>query len=265
MITKKPISEFILDDNTFILPVGYKDSEGIVHKTVTLRPMMGEVEEAMADPKVKNNGGKIITELCFGIITEIGSLKKVTKDIVRNLSIADRDFIVLANAIVSFDFLEKPLEFEALCPTPNEVCGKKITLIHDLNKLEIGMIEEGEDFTTEYEFQLKDGVYYDNKLHKEIVVTLLNGRVQEATSPILQRNLAEGETSAFQMITKRIGDIPILRPDMFKKNMTKRDRDRINKELNNLGIGVDFKVSAICPECGFEFETRIPTEALMGE
>ena len=51
-----------LGENEFILPVGYKDMDGVVHRTVTLRPMTGETEEAIADPKIRDNGGKIITD-----------------------------------------------------------------------------------------------------------------------------------------------------------------------------------------------------------
>jgi hypothetical protein len=51
-----------LMDNQFVLPVGYRDAEGTLHRVVTIKMMDGNVEEAMNDPKVKENGGKTSEE-----------------------------------------------------------------------------------------------------------------------------------------------------------------------------------------------------------
>lgn len=254
----KKIRDFIIDENTFKLPVGYIDSEGNLHDKVVLKPMTGLVEERMSDPKIKNNGGKIMTELIFGVIESLGTLPRITKEVVRDLTSIDRDFIIVANAIVSFDKLDEPLDFDVKC----RHCGGMNTLKVMLPELECNPIKD--PYKRDITFELKDGVKYEDKVYKTITITLPTGRVQETISPILAQNVASASTMTYQLITKSIGEIPFLNLDTFK-NMTKRDRDLIEKTLDELNIGVNLKVTSVCSNCGEEIEGFINVGSLMGE
>lgn len=252
------VQDFIIDENTFKLPVGIIDSEGTLHDTVTLKPMTGLVEEKMNNPKIKNNGGKIITELIYGVVESIGTLPRVNKDMIRNLTSIDRDFIVLANSMVSFDKMIEPLEFEVKCK-----CGGLNTLTVMLPELPCNQLED--KYNREITFKLKDGIKSsDGVVHKDITIMLPTGRVQEAISPILMQNTASAMTMTFQLITKNIGTLPYINLDTFK-NMTKRDRSLIENTVNEINMGVDLAVKSICNHCGEELKTLIPINALMGE
>ena len=49
---------------TVVLPVGYmEEGNGKVHREATLRKMTGNEEALLADPKLRSNGGKLITAL----------------------------------------------------------------------------------------------------------------------------------------------------------------------------------------------------------
>ena len=254
--------EFILGENKFKLPIGYKDDEGVVHKIVQLKPIDGFTEEAMDEPKVKDNGAKVITELLNGIMIKLGSIKlsKNNKEITRELSVMDRDFLLMANAIVSFDKDEELVKFTVKCPS----CGNKQELSADLNKVNVKGIED--NAPREFTFKLKDGVYdSDNKCHKSITITIPTGRVQERVYPIATRNRGEATTSTLQMITKKLGELPILSQDTFK-GMTTRDRRYANSYLvQEKKLGADFSVSTKCEKCREDFDTDIPIQALMGE
>ena len=69
-----------LSENEFLLPVGYQDAEGVIHRVVKLKPMTGHTEEAISDPKVRDNGGKLMTELFFGVMESLGTVRKLNKE-----------------------------------------------------------------------------------------------------------------------------------------------------------------------------------------
>jgi hypothetical protein len=245
-----------LGENEFILPVGYKDSDGVVHRTVTLIPMTGETEEAIADPKVRDNGGKIITSLLESVVEKVGTLPRVTKDIIRDLTTIDRDFLLIKNRQVS---LGDNISYIDNCPH----CRAKNEINVNLANIEPKYLEDEED--RELTFDLPIG-YRDasGTVHKEITITLPTGRVQERVAQMVRANPAQATTVMLQLITLKLGTLEFINPDVFKK-MTKKDRDFISNKLSELEVGVKFDTEVICSECGSEFVTAIPLQSLLGE
>ena len=79
---------------TVTLPVGLEDEEtGDVLRDVTLRKMTGNEEAAIADPKLRRNGGKLVTALIVGCTRVDG--KPVGAERIRQLTSADRNFLLL--------------------------------------------------------------------------------------------------------------------------------------------------------------------------
>lgn len=245
-----------LGENEFILPVGYKDEDGVVHRTVTLKPMTGETEEAIADPKIRDNGGKIITALLESVIEKIGTLPRVTKDIIRDLTTIDRDFLLIKNRQVS---LGDNISYTDICPD----CRAKNEIHVNLSNIEPKYLENEED--RELTFDLPIG-YTDasGTVHKEITITLPTGRVQERVAQMVRANPAQATTIMLQLITLKLGTLEFINPDVFKK-MTKKDRDFISNKLSELEVGVKFDTEVMCSECGSEFVTSIPLQSLLGE
>ena len=108
-----------LEDNEFELPIGYMDRDGVLHKTFKLREMTGKVDESIADKKVRTNAGKIVTELIYGVVEQLGTLPKIDRNIIKQLTNTDRDYIVLMNYLYS---LGETIEYTETCP----YCGEKI-------------------------------------------------------------------------------------------------------------------------------------------
>jgi len=245
-----------LGEGEFLLPVGYTDSEGVLHRIVKLRPMTGETEEAIADPKVRDNGGKLITELFFSVIESIGSVKKVTREVIRDLTIVDRDFLLVKNAQVS---LGDDITYVDRCPH----CGGKNEVNVDLANIPVEYLSA--DDAREFEFKLPNGYKdRDGKVHKKITVVMPTGRVQERVAQVLRANPAQATTMMLQLITKKLGDLDFINPDVFK-SMTKKDRDFVSKKLTEVKAGLSFSHEVICSECGGEFTSSIPLQALLGE
>ena len=245
-----------LGDNEFVLPVGFIDQEGVEHRVVKLTPMTGETEEAIADPKVKDNGGKIITTLLASVVSEIGTLPRVTKEMIRELTTIDRDFLLVKNRQVS---LGDEVEFVDTC----HACGAKNEVNVDLTKIEAKYLQKSED--REQTFELPNG-YVDagGKNHKKITITLPTGRIQERVAQVVRGNVASATTIMLQLITIKLGDLEFINPDVFRK-MTKKDRNFISNRLTDIEAGIDFSSVVYCSDCGAEFTTSIPLQSLLGE
>lgn len=245
-----------LNEDEFLLPVGYTDDEGVLHRVVKLTPMTGESEEMMADAKVRDNAGKMITELLFSIVESLGTVKKVNREVIRELSTKDRDFLLLKNAQVS---LGDEISFVDSCPH----CKGKNEITINIGDIEVKYLDNDEP--REFTFDLPRG-YKDaqGKVHKSITVKLPNGRVQERIATVLRVNPAQAVSMMLQLITKKLGDLDFINPDVFKK-MTKKDRDFISKQLDQVEVGVSFNIDAVCSSCGAEYATSIPLANLLGE
>lgn len=245
-----------LNEDEFLLPVGYTDDEGVLHRKVKLTPMTGETEEMMADAKVRDNAGKMITELLLSIVDELGTVKKINREVLRELSTKDRDFLILKNAQVS---IGDEISFIDSCPH----CKGKNEITVNIEGIEVKYLDTDEP--REFTFDLPRG-YKDRegKLHKSITVKLPNGRVQERIATVLRANPAQAVSMMLQLITKKLGDLDFINPDVFKK-MTKKDRDFISKQLDLVEVGVSFNLDAVCSSCGAEYITSIPLANLLGE
>ena len=82
------------------LIAGYRDSDGKLHRTFTIRQMNGEDEEALFRFNKMSNMKQMVM-LCERLVESIGTIKKsdVSKkawhDIIQNLYAADLDYIFL--------------------------------------------------------------------------------------------------------------------------------------------------------------------------
>lgn len=245
-----------LSENEFLLPVGYQDAEGVLHRVIKLKPMTGHTEEAISDPKVRDNGGKMMTELFFGVIESLGSVRKLNREVIRDLTTIDRDFLLIKNAQVS---VGDEVSYLDTCPH----CKGKNEVTVNIAELPVDYLEE--DAERELTFDLPNGyIDRDGKKHKKITVILPTGRVQERVAQIIRANPAQATTLMLQLITKKLGDLDFLNPDVFK-SLTKKDRDFISKKISEVEAGLSFSHDVYCSECGGEYSSSIPFSALLGE
>jgi len=74
----------------FVLPRGYIDHEGKLHKEGTMRlaTAMDEILP-LRDPRVRNNEAYIVIVLLAQVVTRLGTLSRVTPEIVEKFFAAD--------------------------------------------------------------------------------------------------------------------------------------------------------------------------------
>jgi hypothetical protein len=78
----------------FVLPKGYIDDEGNVHRVGSMR-MATAMDEIMPlrDPRVRDNEAYLVIVLLTRVITRLGELNQVTPRIVENMFAADVAFL----------------------------------------------------------------------------------------------------------------------------------------------------------------------------
>ncbi|MEI6044977.1 MAG: phage tail assembly protein [Chloroflexota bacterium] len=105
----------------FVLPKGYIDSEGNLHRKGTMRmaTAMDEITP-LRDPRVKNNQAYLSIILLSRVVTKLGKLNDadITPNLMERLFSADLAYLQgLYNRINSINF------DETVCPT----CGRKLS------------------------------------------------------------------------------------------------------------------------------------------
>jgi hypothetical protein len=78
----------------FVLPKGYIDDSGEVHREGTMRlaTAMDEVLP-LQDPRVRNNEAYLVIVLLARVVTRLGTLERVTPSIVERMFSADIAFL----------------------------------------------------------------------------------------------------------------------------------------------------------------------------
>src|SRR3954463_9271567 len=142
-------------ETEFVLPIGYTDDEGRVHRNVVLRKMTGKEEAILADRRYQRNGGKLVTELIHSCMVRLGDLPKNGASTVENMYSADRNFLLLKLRSITFG-PELPARYT--CPT----CNESVEVVENLADLPVRTLPDNdsvEDVVVALEdgYQDKDG------------------------------------------------------------------------------------------------------------
>lgn len=101
----------------FVLPKGYIDERGTVHREGTMRmaTAMDEITP-LRDPRVRSNEAYLVIVLLSQVITRLGTLPRLTPDIVEKFFAADIAY--LQNLYREINEVE-PQQMQVVCPN----CG----------------------------------------------------------------------------------------------------------------------------------------------
>lgn len=106
----------------FVLPRGYLDSSGMLHKEGTMRlATAGDEILPLKDPRVQQNPGYLTVILLARVITRLGSLPAVDTRVIENLYTADLSY--LQDLYERINTMESP-SYKSLCPH----CGQEVNI-----------------------------------------------------------------------------------------------------------------------------------------
>lgn len=104
----------------FMLPRGYLDQSGILHKEGTMRlATAGDEILPLKDPRVQQNPGYLTVILLARVITRLGSMPAVDTRVIENLYTADLAY--LQDLYEKINTMDSP-SYRGICPH----CGQEM-------------------------------------------------------------------------------------------------------------------------------------------
>ena len=238
------------ESEVYTMLAGYKDSDGVIHKEFTLREITGKDEEAIHKTDVKGNSAKVVSTLLTRCVTSIGTLTPKSvggranwDNIIKSLFVGDQDYMLMQLRKLS---IGEEIEVNHVCP--NKECKAKLNTTLSIDELEVVPFS-GERVI---EFELPRG-YKDKKgvLHTTGTMRLPTGLDREILTPLAKTNLAKAETVMLTRLCK-FDDGAYVDDDVMS-SLSIRDREYLQKLLQEHLFGVKLETEIVCDSCGESF------------
>jgi hypothetical protein len=215
--------------------------------------MTGHEEALLGDRKLRQNGGRLVTEVLSSCVKRIGDLEPVTAPIIAALTSADRNYLLLELRKITFG---EQIEASYACP----VCGETTSLTQDLNELPIRKLN-GEG-PIQIAVELDDG-YEDREgeVYRTMVFRLPNGLDEERVAAVSKDNPSRGMTALLTRCLVALGEMaPERREGLGTKvinDLTMADRVCIEQVFRQEMPGIDLSQEVECGSCGRRFATTL--------
>ena len=223
-----------------LLPGGVLDSRGQCFQTVMVRQLTGRDEELLADRRYSNTAQQV-TDFLAQVLVEVPGLDKpVTRELVAEMLIGDRDYLLLRlRQICLGDQVEQVMK----CAVP--ACGKKADVEFLISELPVRRAQAVQPF---YEFDLSEPLQKDDPRTAHVVLRLPAGRDLEAILDCKDVNPALANTKLFARIVKRLGREGL--SEAAARELPMRTRLEISAFLARITPGPELKIEIQCPHCG---------------
>jgi T4 bacteriophage base plate protein len=256
------------EQGIFILPGGYLLPDGSRHQMVKLRQLTGREEEMILDAdgiavngnndndyndNNKNNIVTLLTHILTNCIESIGPLKEINADVVRQLLICDRDYLLLKLSQIT---LGDRIDAQTQCP--NESCKKPMHIDFNLRDINVQRKDIGKGI---YSIRLsprascRDRKNNNDVKHSEIQFRLPNIADQEEVAEELykeKKNESKALTKLLQRCLIRVGNISEIDEDLIY-SLPMLARREIDLKMQKVSPKVDLRIHVKCPECGMDY------------
>lgn len=224
---------------TCLLPGGYIDPDGYLHREIVLRPLTGREEELLASQSNLSSAKKV-TVLLSQCLQRIGSIAPVTETITRLLTVGDRHYALLQLRALTFG---DKVEASIPCPWPD--CGKQVDIDFLISQLPIRSTAIQPVYTLVFSPEAMVGI-------ESVEFRLPNGADQEIVSPRLAHNEAEALTLLLCRCIHRLGEVVTPSAELIQ-TLSPLARLEIEKHMESMMPTVELTMGANCPECGRDF------------
>jgi hypothetical protein len=225
-----------LEEGIFVLPGGYVDDAGEVHREVQLNPLTGRDEEYLASIPTNTPAANVITQLLARCLRRIGKLPEVDANAVRRMLVGDREYLILKLRQIS-----NGDKLAAIFPCQFAECGKEMEFIVSLKEI---AVEErpvsGRSFTMQI-----DG--------ESLEFRLPCGGDQEELAPY-----ADHPACVRELLTRCLLRVP----DAIDLDDV---GPAIEERMERVAPQVEMELEAVCPECSRSFSVAIDLPALVLE
>lgn len=231
---------------TFLLPGGYCNPDGEIHREVELIPLSGREEELLADCE-PSTSSTFVTMLLTRCVHRIGTVGPISSDIIRSLLIADRLYLILKLREVTFG-----AQVQATVQCPWGGCQKKVDIDFSLHDIPVRESEEKGPLYTrvlspEAALSGEPGEQY-----REVAFRLPNGEDQEVIGQIVEEVGAKALALLLARCIRRLGSLCDPGLEVVHR-LSPLARTEIERHIEETAPQVDLTLAAHCPECEREF------------
>jgi hypothetical protein len=248
-----------MDHLTCLLPGGYVDEAGVLHREAELTPLSGREEELLADRKL-SGGAALVTIILSRCVCRLGGISPVPAELVRRLLVADRQYLLLRLRAITFG---DQVQATARCAWAD--CGKKVDIDFSLQDIPI---KESQTRGPLYTMQLSpEAAFRDEagEAHRAVTFRLPNGEDQEVVSPLMADDAARAFTVLLGRCIQSIGSWEHPGEALLRRLSPLAQRE-IERQIEAVAPRVELTMEAQCPECGREFAVPFdPQEFFFGE
>jgi hypothetical protein len=226
------------------LPGGAYDADGRRHREAELVPLRGREEELLA--QTSGATAELITCVLASCVRRIGPLVPVTEAIARDLTVGDRQFLLLKLREATFG---PDVAAVASCPWPE--CGKKMDVGFRIPDVPV---RPGRGDGPVYELELADeaAVTVDGRTHRRVRFRLPTGGDQEAVAGLVDSNPAAALRGLLERCVVAIGPSGPPGSDWLDA-LSPRARAQIEQAMATAAHGPELTMEARCPECARTF------------
>jgi hypothetical protein len=223
-----------------VLPGGYWDPQGRLHRDVELRPLTGHEEELLAGADSQNVAAAVTTVLSRCLV-RLAGLEPVPVDVIRRLLAADRDYLLLQLRGLTFG---DAILADLVCPWAE--CGEQVTLEFRLTDLPV---HEPAARAQLYELELGPPA---EEAGTRVWFRLPDGSDQEGLSPWAASDEAAALTALLQRCIVRLDD-DASPPAERVRRLSGSARAQLETEMQHVAPRVEGAVHSRCAECGRMF------------
>lgn len=230
---------------TCLLPGGYRDPAGGLHRQVILRPITGRDEELLADRLATNSIPALVTGLLASCVCRLGSFEPVTPEIMRQLLVADRDYLLLQLRQLTFGSRVLAV---LICP----MCGQKMDMDFALEQVPVTVRTPpapGERFELSAPAAYLDAAGNAQRL---VEIRLPTAEDQERLASHSDLSEAQAVTWLLARCLLRVGDITPVSEAVAAALSTVARRE-IEERMESLAPQVEWDMDVACPNCGETF------------
>lgn len=229
-----------------LLPGGYRDADGVMHREAELLPLCGREEELLAERGTSSNAA-FITRILNRCLRRIGTISPISEMIARDLLVGDRQYLLLKLREATFG---DQVQATIVCPWPD--CGRRIDI--DFRLSDVPVVAPA-DLRPSYRLELSREAALRDKAgcaHREVIFRLPAGGDQEIAATLAFH--AE-EAALIQLLSRCIMSIGDLHhPDAaLISSLSPLARAEIDQAMAAVAPRVDLNITGLCPECGREF------------
>jgi hypothetical protein len=238
----------VIQGETGLLPGGYWDTEGVLHREFELAMLTGRDEELLVRGRHAQTASLVTSVLSRGV-RRLGNISPVPEDVIRHILVADRQYLLLKLRQFTFGDLVRANVF---CPWPE--CGRRVSLEFGVDDVPV---EEARERAAVYRMTLSPAACGaadsgQDPFDREVQFRLPDGADQEMLSPLLAENEAEALSRLLIRAIQRIGRFSPPSADRVLA-LSSLAREEIEAEMERLAPKVELTMDTACPECGRAF------------